>query len=81
MFKDPVALIDETITNLETLKDVFQDEFDSLTHSVDRVNVNGAICRHAHGKISALIPVLRAARQTQLMGGFGHHRAPCLHCD
>ena len=81
MLKDPVTLIDETISNLEILKDLFQDEFDSLTHSVDSVNVTGAICRHAHSKIAALVPVLRAARQTQLVGGATGQHGHCLHCD
>jgi hypothetical protein len=88
MFKEPITLIDETISNLETLQAIFEEEFDSLTHSVDTVNVNGAICRQAHFKIAALLPVLRAARQTQEMppsnvsnARAAGHPPHCLNCD
>lgn len=80
MLKDPVILIDETISNLETLQDIFKEEFDSLTHRVDTVNVNGTICRHAHFKISTLLPVLRAARQTQEAAPAAQ-RSHCLNCE
>jgi glycine/D-amino acid oxidase-like deaminating enzyme len=79
MLTDPVALIDQTIHNLEDLAELFADEFDERIHAT--VSEDGRICREAYARIRALVPKLKAARITQMSPAHFGQRPFCLDCD
>jgi hypothetical protein len=79
MLTDPVALIDQTINNLENLAELFADEFDERIHAT--VTDDGRVCREAYARIKALVPKLRAARVTQMSPAQFGQRPFCLDCD
>jgi len=76
---DPVALIDQTINNLEDLAELFADEFDERIHAT--ITDDGRVCREAYARIRALVPKLRAARITQMSPGQIGQRPQCVDCD
>lgn len=78
MFTDPVALIDQTIDNLETLSVLFEDEVDERTHRPADLTLEAKRCLDAQRAIVLLLPKLRAARAAQTAG-----YAPriCINCD
>lgn len=78
MFTDPVALIDQTIDNLETLSALFEDEVDERTHRLSDLTPNRQRCRDAQRAIAMLLPKLRAARASQIPQS---QQRLCLHCD
>ena len=82
MFTDPLALIDQTIDNLETLSVLFEDEVDERTHRASDLSLDALRCRDAQRAIVLLLPKLRAARASQVSLQFSH-RGPqlCLNCD
>ena len=47
MFTDPVALIDQTIDNLETLSVLFEDETDARTHRPSDLTLEAKRCLDA----------------------------------
>ena len=79
MLTDPVALIDQTLHNLEDLAELFADEFDERIHAT--VSEDGRVCREAYARIKALVPKLRAARATQLSPAQFGQRPLCIDCE
>ncbi|HKE94137.1 MAG TPA: hypothetical protein VKB34_07525 [Povalibacter sp.] len=78
MFTDPLALIDQTIDNLETLVTLFEDENDPRTVRSAELTGRAQRCRDAQRAIAFLLPKLRAARVTQLPRTYS---GICLNCD
>lgn len=78
MFTDPVALIDQTIDNLETLSVLFEDETDERTHVKAELTLEAKRCLDAQQAIVLLLPKLRAARAAQTV-----QNSPqvCIDCD
>jgi len=81
MFTDAVALLDQTIENLETLAAVFADEIDERMHSISPSPRTAYLYRSAHVKIGELLPALRAARITQQAQTAVLYRGQCVNCD
>jgi hypothetical protein len=79
MFRDPLTLFDETISNLHDIADLLVDEFDPRIHTKMTDDVRA--CRYAHAVIETLIPQLRAARATQVASELRGQRANCINCD
>lgn len=81
MFTDPLTLIDETISNLESLRAVFADEFDERIHNDVLPTRSERLSRDAHRRIAALIPSLKAAREIQQAASMRCAPPICLDCD
>jgi hypothetical protein len=78
MFTDPVALIDQTIDNLEILSVLFEDETDERTHVKADLTPAARRCLDAQQVIVLLLPKLRAARAAQT----ARYSPPiCINCD
>ncbi len=81
MLTDATTLIDQTIEQLEILAAVFADEIDERIYRPDGASSGTQACKAAHARIDALLPALRAARETQLTISPMRGRPFCIDCE
>ena len=68
MFIDPLQLIDQTIDHLQTLAAHFEDETNEGMPNPGTLSPDARRCKEALMTINVLIPKLRAAKMSQLLG-------------
>ena len=78
MFTDPRVLIDETVDRLETLSVLFADEVDERIRRASCAEPTAQLCRDVQSRIEALIPRLKAAKDTQEPS---HRARVCINCE
>jgi hypothetical protein len=78
MFITPLALIDRTIDDLESLREMLADEVDMRVRS--ELPPEGRLCKEALLTIGVLLPKLRAVRCSPV-AMTGEYRGMCASCE
>lgn len=78
MFITPMTLIERTIDDLESLRELLADEVDARLRSEPRPE--GRLCKETLLTISVLLPKLQAVRCSPV-AMTPEHRGVCASCD
>lgn len=78
MLTDTLSLLDQTIENLKTLSDVFDDP---ISNEMMFPSQEARLKEAARSAIERLVPTLQAARITQIPNETRRHAPYCVDCD
>jgi hypothetical protein len=80
MFTSPLSVINQTLDQLQALRELLSDEFDPCVINHAALSDEQRLCKETVQTISVLVPKLEAVRRTSVVGANDYSRA-CLACD
>lgn len=80
MLTSPLSVINQTLDQLQALRELLSDEFDPRVINHAELSDEQRLCKEAVQTISVLVPKLEAVRRTSVVGANDSSRA-CLACD
>lgn len=80
MLLSPLSVINQTLDQLQALRELLCDEFDPRVMNQADLNDEQRLCKETVRTISILVPKLEAVRRTSVVGSNDYPRV-CITCD